>query len=189
MLAGEAPADPALAVALDALFAAQHDRVYRVCLRVMGEPQAAAEATQEAFVIALRRLPTFRGASRLSTWLIGIGRNVCFNARRRRRELLTEDGVIDSGDEVAQALNALAAAEREEVLRRASAGLSAQEQEAVYLRYVEQLPRPAIAELLSLGGPDRARVLLQRCLRKLRRGLRAELERLGHGSSFFREGA
>jgi RNA polymerase sigma-70 factor (ECF subfamily) len=187
VLRGESPPTDALTRAVDTLFAAQHDCVYRACLRVVGEPQAAAEYTQEAFAVALQRLPSFRGASRFSTWLIGIARNLCFNALRRRRELLTGDGVVEAESQVAQALVVLAASEREEVLRRASAGLLPVEQEAIYLRYVEHLPRGVIAEVLSLPSTDAARVLLQRCLRKLRRGLRAELDRLGHGSSFFRE--
>ena len=67
----------------------------------------------------------------------------------------------------------------------AKRGLTSEEQEAVYLRYVEGMPQDAITEMLGLEGSG-ARGLLQRCRRKLGRELRDQLEQMGHGTSFIR---
>lgn len=85
--------------AVDALFAAHHDRVYWLCLRWTGEPERAAELTQDTLLVAYRRLPDVRperGSFR--AWLFGIARNLCRRATVRRRELLDEDGVMDAAD-------------------------------------------------------------------------------------------
>ena len=60
------------------------------------------------------------------------------------------------------------------------------EQEVVYLRYSEQMSRSTIAEVLGLSDDNEVRVMLQRCKRRLEKGLRQRLEQLGHGTSFIR---
>src|SRR5215203_3291561 len=53
--------------------------------RMLGDAASVDDALQEAFVKAFRALPTFRGASRVSTWLYRICHNVCADELRRRR--------------------------------------------------------------------------------------------------------
>lgn len=43
----------------------------------------AEDVAQEVFVIALRRINTFRGDAKVTTWLFAITRNVVNNRRRR----------------------------------------------------------------------------------------------------------
>ena len=83
---GTAPADPALVDKLDGLFAAQQPRIYRLCLRMVGDPERAQELAQDAMLTAYRSLPGYRGDSTFSTWLYGIARNLCLNSIRRRGE-------------------------------------------------------------------------------------------------------
>lgn len=173
----------ALAAEVDRLFAAHQRVVYSTCLRMIGDRERAAELAQDALLIAYRKLPTFRGEASLAAWLVSIARYRCLNARRKQRDLLTEDGVIDDASH-ATALSALRRNERDALLQRAAAAcLDATEQEAVYLRYVEQVPLTRIEELLQLDAKSGARGLLQRCKRKLRRQLDHELKELGHGTS------
>jgi RNA polymerase sigma-70 factor (ECF subfamily) len=58
--------------------------VYNLCLRMLGSPQAAEDATQEAFISAYRSLDKFRGGS-FRSWLFRIASNACYDDLRRRR--------------------------------------------------------------------------------------------------------
>lgn len=58
--------------------------VYNLGLRLLGNPQAAEDATQEAFLSAYRRLDSFRGGS-FRSWLFRIAANACYDEMRRRR--------------------------------------------------------------------------------------------------------
>jgi RNA polymerase sigma-70 factor (ECF subfamily) len=58
--------------------------VYNVAYRIMGEPQAAEDATQEAFISAYKALNRFRGGS-FKAWLMRIATNACYDELRRRK--------------------------------------------------------------------------------------------------------
>jgi len=178
---------PDVVAGIDALFAQCQGRVYAACWRVTGHDETARDLAQEALLTGYRKLHLFRGDSALGTWLYGIARMLCFNSIRRKGELLTEDGVMESADDGLSALGRLRKEEREELIRQASASLEPLEQEAIYLRYVEGIPQGRITELLGLDQSSGARGLLQRCRRRLQRELSLRLEELGHGTSFFRE--
>lgn len=60
------------------------DRVYNLAYRIMGEPGAAADATQEAFISAYNSLNKFRGGS-FKSWLLRIVTNACYDELRYRK--------------------------------------------------------------------------------------------------------
>ncbi|MCB9674804.1 MAG: sigma-70 family RNA polymerase sigma factor [Alphaproteobacteria bacterium] len=171
----------------DRLAGLHRDRIYSVCLRIVRDPQRAEELTQDALLTAFDKLDDYEGRSAFGTWVCGIGKMLALNDVRRRREMLTEDGVLDAEDPGLVALRALRQQEREELLRQAASELlDPIEQEVVYLRYSEQMSRSTIAEVLGLSDDNEVRVMLQRCKRRLEKGLRQRLEQLGHGTSFIR---
>ena len=57
---------------------------YNVAYRIMGEPQAAEDMTQEAFISAYKALNRFRGGS-FKAWLMRIVTNSCYDELRRRK--------------------------------------------------------------------------------------------------------
>jgi RNA polymerase sigma-70 factor (ECF subfamily) len=65
-------------------------RVYNLCFRILGDPEEAADASQDTFLAALRKLNTFRGDSAFTTWLHRVTVNACYDSlrRKRRRPLL-----------------------------------------------------------------------------------------------------
>lgn len=71
--------------AFDALVRRHQASVYRVCYRILGEREDAADATQEALLRAYRKLDTFRGQSAFKTWLMRLTVNVSLNERERRK--------------------------------------------------------------------------------------------------------
>jgi RNA polymerase sigma-70 factor, ECF subfamily len=59
-------------------------RTYGLCLRILGNREDAEDATQEAFIGALRRAAGFRGDAAFSTWLYRIAVNAATDQARRR---------------------------------------------------------------------------------------------------------
>lgn len=57
--------------------------VYALTLRMLGDPEAAADVTQDAFFSAFRAIGSFRGMS-FRAWLLRIASNGCFDVFRAR---------------------------------------------------------------------------------------------------------
>jgi RNA polymerase sigma-70 factor, ECF subfamily len=67
------------------MLAARHrDRMWRVALRTLGDPDDAADAVQDAMVSAYRSAARFRGEAAVTTWLHRIVVNACLDLARRR---------------------------------------------------------------------------------------------------------
>jgi RNA polymerase sigma-70 factor (ECF subfamily) len=60
----------------------QH-RAYALALRMLGNPDAAADVTQDAFISAFRAISSFRGGG-FQTWLFRIVANGCYDYHRAR---------------------------------------------------------------------------------------------------------
>lgn len=79
-----------------ALLVRRHSRSLLVlATHMLGNPQDAEEAVQDAFVSAWRRLPEFRHDAAFTTWIYRITVNRCLNARRRPRLPLPLDTVAE----------------------------------------------------------------------------------------------
>lgn len=59
--------------------------MYRVALKILGDPSDAEDAVQEAFVSAWRRLEHYRADAAFTTWLYRIVTNRCLNMTRSRQ--------------------------------------------------------------------------------------------------------
>ncbi len=59
--------------------------IYRLGMRMLGEPQDAEDVLQETFIKAFRHLGGFDGRSSLSTWLYRIATNEALMMIRRRK--------------------------------------------------------------------------------------------------------
>jgi RNA polymerase sigma-70 factor, ECF subfamily len=102
------------------LVARHRDRLWRVALRTLGDPDDAADAVQDALVSAYRGAATYRGDAAVTTWLHRITVNACIDLARRRASrpttVLTEhnvgaadavDGSYDAADATAAVMSAL----------------------------------------------------------------------------------
>jgi RNA polymerase sigma-70 factor (ECF subfamily) len=69
--------------AVKALYDRYGPRVYAVVRRIAGDDELARDYAQEAWIRAIRALPTFRGDARFSTWLHRIAVNAALQASRR----------------------------------------------------------------------------------------------------------
>jgi|HigsolmetaAR202D_1030399.scaffolds.fasta_scaffold00003_109 RNA polymerase sigma factor, sigma-70 family len=75
-------------------------RVYNLCLRMLGDPESAADATQDSFISAYRNLRSFRGGS-FRSWLLRIATNACYDVLRvrKRKPATSLDAALSSDDE------------------------------------------------------------------------------------------
>ena len=73
--------------------------IYRLALKILGNPQDAEDVLQETFIKAFRHIAGFDGRSKLSTWLYRIGTNEALMILRRRK---INPLSIDEPDEGAQ---------------------------------------------------------------------------------------
>jgi RNA polymerase sigma factor (sigma-70 family) len=59
-------------------------QVYNLAYRILGDTEAAADASQEAFLSAFRHVKRFRGGS-FRAWLLRIVTNACYDQLRRKQ--------------------------------------------------------------------------------------------------------
>lgn len=85
------------------LVLAHQTPVYNVALRILGDPAAADDAAQEAFISAYKAIRSFRGGS-FRGWLMRIVTNACYDELRRRKrrpqEALEDLNPLAEPDEV-----------------------------------------------------------------------------------------
>ncbi len=159
---------------------------YNVAYRLTGDPDMAADATQEAFLAAYRALHTFGGGS-FRAWLLRIVTNKCYDALRRRQRRPTtslEALLADSRNPAAFRHEAPAgpdeAVERlelAEVLQAAIMELPEPQRTTLILADVHGFSYAEIAEITGVElGTVKSR--LNRARRKLRDILRRHEELL-----------
>jgi RNA polymerase sigma-70 factor, ECF subfamily len=86
--------------AFEYLYKSHSPRVYRLCLRMTGNPTEAEDMTQEAFLQLFRKIHIFRGESRFSTWLHRVTVNVVLMSHRRKQHPeLSLDAKSNPGEE------------------------------------------------------------------------------------------
>ena len=75
------------------LYGRYERRAYNLCLRILGSEDEAADATQDAFVNVLRRLPKLEGRElAFGSYLFTSARHACYDLiERRRRTEPTEE--------------------------------------------------------------------------------------------------
>jgi RNA polymerase sigma-70 factor (ECF subfamily) len=148
--------------------------VYNVCYRLLGEPGAAQDQAQEAFIRAYNRLDRYDDARPFGPWIRRVAANLCLNqmARPTRPSVSLDDErdephvplAADPADEREQAETALA-------LRAAINALPAHYRAVIELRHFQELSYAEIAAEMDLPVSDvksylfRARKLLARELR------------------------
>ena len=89
-------------VAFNRLVVQYQEMVFNVAYRIMGDPAAAEDVTQETFITAHQSLRTFRGGS-FKSWLMRVATNRCYDElrRRKRRPQTSLDEIMDENESFA----------------------------------------------------------------------------------------
>ena len=148
--------------AFAAMVDAYSPKLYKLALRMLGDPLEAEDILQEAFLKAYRGLENFRGGSKLSTWLYRITANEAL-MRLRKNELDTvpvdEPLLLEDGAEVPRELKdwcclpeaELMNAEAQDTLDLAIKTLSPTLRAAFVLRDLHGLSTREAAEILQIS--------------------------------------
>jgi RNA polymerase sigma-70 factor (ECF subfamily) len=167
--------------AVEGLVAAYGDRVYRLAIRITGNPSDAEEVVQDALWAATRKIETFRGTAAFGSWLYRITANAAYQKRRGRlveRHAIAWDdlgpALEESGQRVSldfdwspRLADPARQAELRAVLTTAIDALPGEHRTTLLLHDVEGLSSPEIAEALRLTLPavksrvHRARLFLR----------------------------
>jgi RNA polymerase sigma-70 factor, ECF subfamily len=133
--------------------------VYRIALRVLGDTEEAADAAQEAFITAWRRIGEIRAEQAFAAWLYRIVTTRAVSAARaRRHETALDEAALPSscaGDPEPHAL----AADLRAALARALGMLTAEQRACWVLRELEGLSYDEIADITRASpGAVRGRI-------------------------------
>lgn len=140
-------------VAFRKLFARHGERVFRYAWRLTRDEGKAEEVTNDVMLEVWRTASRFEERSLATTWLLGITRNLAFNAiRRKQHDTVDLAAVAEPVDEAAQAESAASArdgAQLRDVLRGALARLSPEHRDVVELTFFHDCAYPEIAEIVG----------------------------------------
>lgn len=136
--------------AFEVLVYRYRERIYRVALRMVGEPHSAEDVAQDALVSAWRGLDRFRGEAEFSTWLHRIVLNSALNHinRRRLHGELTGDEPLDPAKQPERMVEA---SHREEALRAAVSALPFDQRAPLVLYQFEGHSYEQTAEILQIS--------------------------------------
>lgn len=160
--------------------------LFNFTYKYVGDAQLAQDLVQETFVRVLRSIRGYEHRCAFSTWLYRIAMNLCKDHLRKKRipmVSLHDYYTTSSGervyvkdrlaDDTVPSDEALAAADREELVRRLLAGLPDEQRAVILMKEYEALTFREIAEVLEVPeGTVKSR---------LYRGLRAMREQLEQG--------
>lgn len=87
--------------AFNSLVLHYQDTVFNTALRILGDADKAADASQEAFISAFRAIHSYRGGS-FKAWLLRTVTNACYDELRRqkRRPTTPLEPETNDGDEM-----------------------------------------------------------------------------------------
>ena len=157
------------------------DRIYRLALKMVGNPQDAEDVLQETFIKAYNNIDKFEGRSKVSTWLYRIAVNESLMLLRGRKGdalPLDKDIKTDQGDTIPRQIvdwcclpeKELMNSESRNRIREAIKTLSDANRAAFVLRDVEGLSTKEAAEALDISE-SALKVRLMRARMQLREEL------------------
>jgi RNA polymerase sigma-70 factor (ECF subfamily) len=165
-----------------ALYDANHQRINRLLMRIVGA-QEAEDLTQAVFAKAAIALPKFRGEAQSATWLYRIATNVASDWLRGRlvREAKATDRLPDMGAD-APSLSSNASPERDLAvkdmagcIRAEIAALPESHRDVLILGELGGLSDEEVAQALGITH-NNARVRLHRARQDLKKAVQARCD-------------
>lgn len=152
--------------------------VYHQALRLLNNPEDAADVTQEVFIKVWRHLPSFRGDSGFATWLYKLTDNAAIDLLRREKKR-QGDAALDDDESLMEPIDpsptpqqAMEKQERQQAVADGLAQLSSEHRQVLVLREINGLSYEEIGAILDLSPGTvksriaRARISLLKFLQK-----------------------
>jgi len=155
------------------------DRLHDFCWSLLRDRDEAADATQDAFLVAAERLGQLRDPERLRPWLYAVARSQALRRARARQRVAPEEDMIDRPDTADGPELAAEQADLRELVWNAAAGLSQRDRAVLDLHLRHGLEGAELGEAMGVSA-SHAYVLLSRLRDQVERSLGALLvARLG----------
>lgn len=142
----------------------QYDKIYRYCYMKLQKQQQAEDVTQETFLRFLEN-HSYRERGKEMAHLYTIARNLCVDYYRKKVEMPLEDEITGENGEDVRIENIM--------LRDAVLQLECEEQELIFLRYVNELTIYEICKVLEMSRFQIYRKI-KTCLYKLKQAIGEE---------------
>jgi RNA polymerase sigma factor (sigma-70 family) len=124
--------------------------LYGYCRSLLQEPDDAADAVQDTFVIAASKLGGLREPDRLRAWLFSVARNECLHRLKSRRSAAPLQDAPEQADENADVGGAAERAEAIALVRAAADGLNDGERDVIQQLW-HGLEVPEVAAVLGVS--------------------------------------
>jgi RNA polymerase sigma-70 factor (ECF subfamily) len=174
---------------VEALFARHHGEIYAYLLRMLREPELAADLTQDAFVKAYRNYETLERPENARAWLYQIAHRVALDEIRRRKIIRFLPWSGESAGSAPSAERLVMDAHLSADMQRALGRIPERQRAALLLAELHDLTGLELAAALGVSHVA-ARALLTRARESLRQALAAERrEAPDHGRPAPREGS
>ena len=142
--------------AIAALVAEQQRYVYSIAMSITSDPADAADLTQDALIRFVRAIGSYRGETKLSTWLYRLVVNLGIDRMRRRGAppiRLDDEGVdvdVASDDPLDDVAAVVERAEEARIVRAAVSKLPDAQRLALTLHYFEDQRYEDVAEVMGV---------------------------------------
>lgn len=144
--------------------------VYTLAIRIVKSREDAEEISQDVFVKSFKKLDSFKGDSKFSTWIYKIAYYASLDAVKKNKKFINSENIEDfyEGDlgNVQDALESLHNKERKKVINKALLKLNEDERVILTLFYFEEMPIKEISKVVNLTE-DNIKVKLFRSRKKL----------------------
>jgi RNA polymerase sigma-70 factor (ECF subfamily) len=138
-------------LAMRALFARHHVRLYRYALRFVRDQQLAEDLVSEVFLAVWRHAAMFEARSAASTWLLAIARFKALSFLRRRGDAQMDDetaaAIADTADDPEVTIRKK---QQGELLRDCLVRLSPDHREIIDLVYYQGMAIAAVAAIVGI---------------------------------------
>jgi RNA polymerase sigma-70 factor (ECF subfamily) len=160
---------------VETLFAKHHNEIYAYLLRMLREPELAADLTQDAFIKAYKSYDTLEKPENARAWLYQIAHRVALDDIRRRKIIRFFPWTGESRGSAPSAEHLVMDAHLSGDMQRALARIPERQRAALLLAELHDLTGVELAEALGVSHVA-ARALLTRARESLRQALAAERE-------------
>jgi RNA polymerase sigma factor (sigma-70 family) len=165
--------------AFAAIYDRYADRLHDFCWSVLRDRDEAADATQDAFLVAAERLGQLRDPERLRPWLYAVARSQALRRVRARSRVAPEEEMTELPDPATGPEQAAERSDLRELVWNAAAGLSERDRALLDLHLRHGLEGAELGQAMGVE-PGHAYVLLSRLRDQVERSLGALLgARLG----------
>jgi RNA polymerase sigma-70 factor, ECF subfamily len=143
-------------LAMQALYARHHLRVYRFVVRLVGNTTVAEDLISEVFLDVWRQAGTFEARSAASTWLLAIARFKALSAMRRKPEEELDENMAGAIEDPADdPETTVQKKNKSEILRKCLTALSEDHREIIDLVYYHE---KSVEEVTGIVGIPEATV-------------------------------